>query len=418
MNELKRYTARDDSGFDFTGMKSILVSNRSVLEQASSELSQEMYQSSNATFNNAKSTFKSYQIRGLTLDYSTLVFDKQKDPLSEVNTLLQTGITSLIMDPNTISKAEFTIEQLPSVIAAMSKEDQDFLSGLTSYFENTAIGGKSSGMSNVFSSFIDGSQILSMAGNGINQVTEHFLYQEYLKEHFGMYPKENEDLKARKPSVLIYEQEYLLVGKMSDQENLSSVVSRILFLRTILDFVSILGDKAKVNEAKLVAASLVGFTGLPILVGITQTLILLIWSFAEALVDTCALMMGKEVPIIKKQVVMEFADLFVINRSLFQFKASKIVEPKRLSFSYYDYLRVFLLLKNKEDLVYRSMDLIQENINIRYVDSFLIENCLFGYQVEADYMIKSKFTAFSFVNKYIGGSVSGFPFSTEAAYSY
>jgi hypothetical protein len=225
-------------------------------------------------------------------------------------------------------------------------------------------------------------------------------------------------MKVRKPSALLYEQEYLLQGKMSDQENISSVISKLIFYRTILDFISILGDKAKCNEAKLVATSLVGFTGLPILIGITQTLILIIWSFAEALLDVCALMMGKEVPVFKKKVVMEFADLFLINRSYLQTKASQTVDGKELSLSYHDYLRVFLLLKDKEELAYRSMDLIQENINLRYEDTFHIDKCLFGYQVAVDYRIEPKFTGFTFVQKYIGGSVTGFHFSTKASNSY
>ena len=90
-----------------------------------------------------------------------------------------------------------------------------------------------------------------------------------------MHIPRGEDIK-RKPSVLTYEQEYLLVGKYNDFDNLSSVISRIIFLRTILDFVSLLGDSSKCNEAKLAAAALVGFTGLPILVSITQTILMLI----------------------------------------------------------------------------------------------------------------------------------------------
>ncbi|MHB8131078.1 MAG: DUF5702 domain-containing protein [Mobilitalea sp.] len=427
LKELKRYTTEDGSNYNFAGMKEILERNITILNRTEMYLFQgedmliaKKYQNSEAYFSEAADTLSSYQIEGLALDYSTLVLDKSEavDPLGEVGPLLQSGITSLVIDPSKISKSEITKGMLPSVISAMAKEDTDFLSVLSSFFENTVIGGMNSGTGNLFGSFSSTAEFTAMAGDSINMVAEHFLYQEYLKEHFGMFPREGEDIKARKPAVLIYEQEYLLAGKMSDQDNLSSVVSRIIFLRTILDFVSILGDKTKINEAKLAASALVGFTGLPILVSITQTIILLVWSFAEALVDTCALMMGKEVPILKKKVVLELPELFLLGRTFLQTKASKIVDTKELSFSYHDYLRVFLMTKNKEDLAYRSMDLIQENINIRYIDTFKIQNCLFGYMVKADFKIKPKFTAFSFVQKQIGSNNGDFLFSTEAAYSY
>ena len=332
--------------------------------------------------------------------------------------ILQEGITSLVIDPNSISKEELSEELLPSIIAAMDNEDTDFLSILTAFFEDTIIGGKNSGMSSLFYSFDEPDEIMSLVGNGVNKVAEHVIYQEYLTKHFAMFPKEGENLKVRKPSVLTYEQEYLLNGKMSDQENLSSIITKIIFYRTILDFVSILGDKAKCNEAKLVATSLVGFTGLPILIGITQTIILLIWGFVEALTDVCALMKGKEVPVLKKKLVTEFEDLFLIKRSHLQSKASQIVAAKELSLSYQDYLRIFLLMKKKEDLAYRSMDLMQENINLRYEEEFHIENCLYGYQVKADYSIQPRFTGLSFVQKYLNSNISGFGFSTVASYSY
>ena len=76
---------------------------------------------------------------------------------------------------------------------------------------------------------------------------------------------------------------------------------QITLLRTVMDFASIVGDSTKRNEARALAILLVGFTGLPILIGITQAIILLAWSFAEALLDVCALMMGKEIPVIKKK---------------------------------------------------------------------------------------------------------------------
>jgi hypothetical protein len=303
-------------------------------------------------------------------------------------------------------------------IAAMSEGDGGYLNNLSTFFENAIIGGKNGDMGHLFKSFGDDTGTLASIGEGMNTAAEKLLFQEYIKEHFYSFPKDGEDLSARKPSVLSYEQEYLLVGKTADKENLSSVISRILFLRTILDFVSILGDKDKCEEAYAAAAAMVGFTGLPILVSITKTLILLVWSFAEALVDTSAMLMGKSIPVLKKNLVVTFPELILLNRSFIQKKASKLTESKEASFSYHDYLYIFLLAKNKKDTAYRIMDLIQENIRKRYIVDFSIQNCLFGYKAEADFLVASKFTGISFIQKQLGQSPKGFQFNIIASYSY
>lgn len=428
LNELKRYTSEDELGYNFTGMKQILENNSSVLLQAEGLLNQgeqELllggYGSAEGSFRNAGNFLGAYQIEGLTLDYSSLVLQKDDNlnPLGMVGNLIEEGITGLVMDADAISEAELTEELLPSVIAAMNEEKGGFISNLTAFFEEAAIGGRNSGMANLFGDFGEGKDALSMMGDATNSAGAHLLFQEYLREHFYKYPKAGEDIKTRRPSVLDYEQEYLLVGDNTDKENLSSVISRIIFVRTILDFVSILGDKAKREEAQLAAAALVGFTGLPILVSITKTLILLIWAFAEALVDTGALMRGKDVPILKKNLVLTFPELFLINHSFIEQKAPATVKDKELSLSYQDYLRIFLFIKNKKELAYRSMDLMQENIRIRYeTDNFSINNCLFGFKTKARFLITSKFTGIAYVQKQIGSHSNSFSFETEIAYSY
>lgn len=427
LNELKRYTSSGEGSYNFAGMKQILESNLNLLSQTERQLEQgeqefllNDYMNSEISFINAGNLLSSYQIAGLTLDYSSMVLNKAEalNPLGMIGSIIQEGITGLVIDSATISKAQLTEERLPSVIAAMAMGKGSFLDNLTSFFEDAAIGDRNSGMGNLFGSFRFDTQALSQMGGAVNAAAEQFLFQEYQQEHFYSFPMQGEDVTARKPSVLTYELEYLLVGDTTDKENLSSVISRIIFVRTILDFVSLLGDKEKCGEAQLAAASLVGFTGLPILVSITKTMILLVWSFAESLVDTGALLMGKELPILKKNIALTFPELFTLNHSFIEQKASGIVKTEELSLSYLEYLRIFLFIKNKEDLAYRSMDLMQENIRIRYDDSFTIQNCLFGYKIEAKFNIPSKFMGFAFMQKYLQKSVKGFHFESTATYSY
>jgi hypothetical protein len=173
----------------------------------------------------------------------------------------------------------------------------------------------------------------------------------------------------------------------------------------------------RVQEALAAATALVGFTGLPILISITKTVLLIVWSFAEALVDVCALLQGKEVPVLKKSFVLTLPEMFLLNRNYLQSKVS-MLEQSRLSLSYPDYLYLFLLLKNKKELAYHAMDLIQENINLRYDDIFRFSDCLYGFQVKAEFSTANKFIAVPMIKNYLKPTTSGyrFHFQMDACY--
>jgi hypothetical protein len=65
------------------------------------------------------------------------------------------------------------------------------------------------------------------------------------------------------------------------------------------------------------------------------------------------------------------------------------------------------------------MDLIQENIRIRYdEEDFLIQNCLFGFEAKAEFLVKAKFAGFSFVQKQLGRKPTGYLINVQAGYSY
>jgi len=426
LTDLKKYTD-SSGGYDFNQMKQILkedlnvlISTESVLVQAGSDFYQKEYMSSKTGFDSARGTLSTYQIRSLKLDYSTLVLDKsaEESPVEKASNLLKGGILDTVLDKAKISKSELsTSEPLPSEIAAMTQENTDYLAVLSSIF--TKVDDVDIGSSGFSEAIGKGSQLQSALGDGVNKVAEVLLYQGYIGDHFQPFQSSKLDSKSQKPSVLSYEQEYLVEGKTSDLDNLASVVSRIVLMRTALDFVSIIGDKEKRTEAQLVATALVGFTGLPILIGVIQALILIVWAYGEALLDTCALLKGMEIPILKKKVELQLPELFLINQVYLEQKVTQIVKTKELSLSYQDYLSMFLLLTNKEKLAYRSMDLIQENIRLRYqVDSFRIKQCLFGYGVNSELHVDSKFIGIAYVQKTLGKKIDQIQFKVEANYSY
>lgn len=421
LEELKQYQLDNKNGYDFQRMKEILSYDKEVLEGCISLLDEgnrlvkdKDFVSSKDSYINADKKLRAYETSGLDIDYSSLVINNEESPdfIGGIKDLVEEGIVSLVIDPDTISDKEISQDELPSTLHSLIEGEEEF--SISSLLSNISIGSKKSGMSGLFGSFGDAS-IGSLVGDVLNEIAENILIQEYIGEHFYRYPLTGENTQANKPSVLTYEREYLLSGNMTDKDNLEAIITRIIIIRTLLNFTTILTDKEMVKKAKSIASLLVGFTGLPILVSITQCVLMVLLALFSGLVDTCALLMGKGVPILKKEVDLSYYDILLISRKKIKNEANSYKEDD--GFSYKDYLTLFLYLTNEKDLTYRMMDLVQENINLRYGTEFGIENCLFAFEAEAKLSIKPLFTSFSFVQKYITGSIDK-PFIVNAEYSY
>jgi hypothetical protein len=337
--------------------------------------------------------------------------DNSPDLLGAIRELIEEGIVSLVIDPKTISDKEISDEMLPSIVEILSEDKEGF--SFSNLFKKMKIGGKDSGTGSLFSGFGDYS-LKALIGEGAKEIGERLLVQEYINDHFAKFSEKEEEIKGRKPSVLTYEREYLLYGNRSDKENLEAIIGRLILLRTLLNFTTILADKDIRGDARIIAGKLVGFLGLPILVTLTQGILMILLAFASALVDTRALLIGKEVAILKKKVELEFSDLLLLTRDNINKKAEAYKEN---GLSYNNYLSIFLCLTNQKKLTYRMMDLIQENIKIRYGTDFKLENCLFAYEAKAKFKIRPIFTNFSFIREYINTSYNNV-FAIQAECSY
>lgn len=421
LNEIKRYQIDSGIGYDFLYMKDVLNRDKNTLtlcidylDKGSEAINTESYSRAKVDFSNAYQELQAYEIEGLNIDYSSLVIKKEKSPdyLDGMKDLIKGGITGLVIDSETISDKEISEELLPSIIDTLSKDEKGF--SFSTLLKNMKIGAKDSKTGDLFASFGNYS-LGSLLGNAADEILERILIQGYIDEHFNGFPVTEEEKEERRPSVLTYEKEYLLCGKPSDSENIESVIGKLILIRTLLNFTSILGDKEKWREAKTIASSLVGFTGLPILIAITQGILMILLALASALVDTCALLIGKELPIIKKEIDLKYYDLLLLTRENIRNKAENYEEGN--GFSYKDYMTLFLCLTNKRKLSYRMMDLIQENINMRYGTDISLQNCVFGYELEVKYNMQTIFTSLSFMNKYLYNN-SNSPIIVRAECSY
>lgn len=421
LKELKNYLPENNNGYNFTGMKEILKSDLRILEECNACLKEGHdafigtdYVKAKGKYEKAYNRLLSYQTRGLNLDYSSLVVQKEDTPdfLESMKDLIKEGITGLVIDPKDISDKALSAGHLPSDQASLSGELQNF--NFSDLLKKVKTGNKNTGLDKLFGSF-DDYGIGSLLGDVLDKMAKGILLAEYIKEHFYEFTLDGNEMEKRKPSVLNYEREYLLFGKSTDKDNLEAVITKLVLIRTVLNFTSILADKSKWTEAKALASALIGFTGLPILVAITQSLLMILLALASGLVDTCALLMGKEIPVIKRRVDLSYTDLLLMTRDYIQRKAESYENEKGASYN--DYITFFMYLTDQKKLAYRMMDMMQENIKLRYGTNFNFQNCIFGYEVQAGFSIKPLFTTFTFVREHLNsGYNSGL--SVSAEYSY
>lgn len=196
---------------------------------------------------------------------------------------------------------------------------------------------------------------------------ERIYFEEYVSSMFGCYtqPKEN--------SLLSYELEYIINGSDSDDSNLLSTALKLITMRASFNIVHIISDSKKrtaVNDlAKLVvnAASAVPFA-LPI----AEMIIASSWATAEGIIDVRDLLSGKKVPLLKDE-----------SNWTISLSGIKALAPGTESnnsgesgFSYKYYLKLLILAQSELALRFRTMDLIQMNMCLKYNETFRLSNCI------------------------------------------
>lgn len=226
------------------------------------------------------------------------------------------------------------------------------------------------------------------------------LYGQYVLTHFGNYNQKIEN------HVLQYEVEYILKGKKKDKDNLSAVAYELVGIRTGLNLMYLYTDAAKKASAYELAVALTGFTGMPVLIEITKHLLLGAWASGEAIVDVRDLLAGKKVEIMKtkKNWNLSLSGLWNLSKKESQNSGKKGIK-------YEDYLRVLLSAQKKSEQYFRTMDLIQANIQAQGNAGFQMKTCCSGFTVEAMFLADKVFS-----NAFLTDSL--YRFSIERAYAY
>lgn len=197
------------------------------------------------------------------------------------------------------------------------------------------------------------------------------LYGEYVLKYFSNF------ISDEKKSGIQYETEYILFGKNSDEENLKSCINRLLWIREGLNIAHIFSSPAKMEEALAMATAMVGWAMIPPLVTAVQLVIVGSWAYAESLLDVRRLLSGKKVTLIKTE---QSWQLGLSGLKNFFYGAGQSENNDENGLGYEDYMRVLLLTVDKSEKIYRTMDIVQQNMQ-QSVPNFEMKNYVYSAQI-------------------------------------
>ena len=200
----------------------------------------------------------------------------------------------------------------------------------------------------------------------------------YSNIYFGNY------LDAKKKNALKYGLEYLVAGGDSDKSNLASVVERLVAIRHVPNYACILKSATKKAEIETIAASVAAVTGLPFLETVAKVILTEAWVLAESVNDIKILLAGEKLSLIKTEENWQTSLSNLFGAS---------AKGNGSGFKYEVYLGLLLAISDRDDVVYRTMDLIQMNICKNYNKEFRMNKGLMSFKSTVEYNIPPLFTA-------------------------
>ena len=285
--------------------------------------------------------------------------------------------------------------------------------GVLSYVAQNGISDKSVSTQELPSTTSHGCSEKNWNGGATAETTlRKVLLSQYVFDHFVSYT-------GKGGTCLDYEVEYILAGNSSDQKNLSEVVEKLILVREGFNFVYLMQDSAKKEEAYTLAVTIAGATGMPVVIRITQFLILGAWSYAESIVDVKDLLSGYRIPVLKKSEDWNLSLSGVKDlASEGLTEESEDIKKKRKGLNYEDYLRGLLISQDRAEQVCRIADLIQLNMCADYNEQFRLGDCIVYMEVDTEYEFKRLFTHIGFVRRRIRETREGFEMQLTSSFGY
>ena len=194
--------------------------------------------------------------------------------------------------------------------------------------------------------------------------TENIFFVEYILSKMGSYLEQRDDTKLK------YEAEYIIFGQGADVMNMECMAQSLFNVRALEDYISLNLATDKVEKIKPIGEMLEPLIKVP--EPVTTQAILLGWAMAEAITDVRELIKGERVPLIKTsdQINVSIEGLInflgedvSLNDEAAEVPVSESGIPN-ITLGYSDYLRVFLYVLPSVFKVYRTMDMIEQDLRI------------------------------------------------------
>lgn len=318
----------------------------------------------------------------LSLGVEFGVRDKEKEGfLEQVGNMAGKGMLELVLPEGTVVSG--TVLRLSGTPSAQRKAE--------------GAGGKEKGQGDGFKStgFL----------TGVSTLVQRLVIGEYDIRFFQGFEQEMQKGE-------FYQLEYIIHGKDRDRDNLSNVAARLTALREGLNLVHILSDSGKRQEARSLALTIVGGTGILPLVSVVAFFIMAVWALAEALLDVRHLLEGKRVPVFKtaSDWKLDLAGLLEMG------KEGSLIDREEggngKGIDYKGYMRILIFGSYDTDLVYRMMDVMQL-VTAGKQPGFSMENCACTVDVEA--LVSGKHVFFSNGLWKSQGKEGGYTYDTQMA---
>lgn len=248
---------------------------------------------------------------------------------------------------------------------------------------------------------------------------DHVMINEYCGNFFRNFCSQQTETQGEAPdktekTVLNYEMEYLIGGKLTDEDNLTDVVHRLLAIREGLNLIHIMSDSEKRTEARNLAMLITGVAGVTPLLLVTAFFVMSIWALGEALMDIRGLLAGKRVPLIKSR-----EDWSLQAEQLLAMGKERSVETGggERGLSYLSWLKVLLFMEKIVPQEYRMMDLIQMNL-MQQQSSFRMRRGVYEAGITGSFCGKHVFFSLGFVDKMLGESAHTYQMSVSVERVY
>lgn len=242
----------------------------------------------------------------------------------------------------------------------------------------------------------------------IKDITNKGIFVKYIELYFNNYAKISE--YGNDDTALKYEMEYILNGNLNDKDNLTETIKKLVEVRNLSNGAYLITDGEKMQEITTLAETVATAIGMPFLTPVAQAVIIEAWALTEAVIDVRQLLNGEKVPIVKNSENW--------NSSIKNIGTFEDGRKNNTGLTYTQYLQTMIMTQKTKNTVFRTMDLVQVNMQKRYNKDFLISECFGMCEVEANLRIEPVFTSLPIVSYLIGNNNKSYIYKTKMEYEY